>query len=399
MLEQKDLWRYVDRDFVIELTKALVSIPSHKEVSRQETEVAKFIKTVFEAHHIPSEIVEVEAGRCNVIAKLEGRASGKRLLLNGHLDTVPIYGMKEALTPVIKDGHLFGRGAVDMKGPIAAMITAMIALKRMNTPFEGSVQFAGVIDEEEKSLGTIHFLENLEVIPDGVIVGEPTNLNLCVAHRGLQWIEILIKGKTVHGGNQAEGLNAISLMGQFIPYIEAEMKKYIDESEHPIIGRGSFNIGTIKGGTQPSTVAGECLMKFDRRWLPSENLEMIMAQVEHIVKSFEQAHLGYKITYRSMDESIMVGDYSHESMDTSVDAPIVKSVSKAIQDCTGEAPMITAFPAWSDGGLFHHFKGISTVVCGPGKLATAHSDEECIEIESLLKGVEVYVQSILEFLK
>lgn len=399
MKDQKDLWRYVNQDFVIELTKALVAIPSHKDVSKQETEVAKYIKTVFEAHQIPAEIVEVEDGRCNVVATLKGRSEGKHLVLNGHLDTVPIYGMKEALIPVIKDGNLFGRGTVDMKGPIAAMIAAMIALKNMKTPFEGTVHFAGVIDEEEKSLGTIHFLENMAYTPDGVIVGEPTDLKLCVAHRGLQWIEILIKGKTVHGGNQSEGLNAISLMGQFIPYIEAEMEKYIDQSEHPIIGRGSFNIGTIEGGTQPSTVAGECLMKFDRRWLPSENLEMIMVQVEQIVKTFEQAHPGYKVTYRSMDESIMKGDYSHESMDTSVDDPVVKSVSKAIEDCTGAEPIITAFPAWSDGGLFHHFKGISTVVCGPGKLATAHSDEECIEVASLLKGVEVYVQSILTFLK
>jgi acetylornithine deacetylase/succinyl-diaminopimelate desuccinylase len=286
MVFRKDLWQYIDKSYVLDITRSLIEIPSFKGLLRQETAVAEYLNKIFLENDIHSELIEVENGRCNIIAKLQGDSNGKNLLLNGHLDTVPPYDMVNPFKTQIIGNNLYGRGAVDMKGSVAGMVSAMIAIKKMNLNFSGTITFSGVIDEEEKSLGTIYFIENDLNEYDGAIVGEPTDLKLCIAHRGLRWIEIAIIGKTVHGGSQAEGLNAISLAGEFIPFIEKRMKEYILQSEHEIIGRGSFNIGTIGGGTQPSTVAGNCIIRFDRRWLPTENLQIILNQVESVVKDF-----------------------------------------------------------------------------------------------------------------
>ncbi|MBN2794309.1 MAG: M20 family metallopeptidase [Clostridia bacterium] len=396
-MNNNPLWNHIKPSQVLDLAKSLIQIPSYPGIDAQESEVAKFLLNWLKNEGLEVELQDVENGRYNLIAKLKGEKEGKNLLLNGHLDTVPVYGMVNPLIPIEKEDRLYGRGSVDMKGPIASMLCALVAIKKMKVPFSGEIVFAGVIDEEEKSLGAIHFLENNEMLFDGAIVGEPTDLSVCVAHRGLHWIEISIIGKTVHGGHQAEGLNAISLAGQFIPFFEERMTRFVELSIHPIIGRGSFNLGTIQGGTQPSTVAGACYIKFDRRWLPGENLELILNQIQSIIAEFQVLHPEYKLSFKSMAESVMKSGYSHESMHTNLEAEIVKATLKATSLVmqTNKAPDF--FPAWSDGGLFNYFGKIPCVILGPGRLDSAHSDEEFISIQSLYDGVEVYVQSILAF--
>ena len=382
---------------VVELAKSLISIQSYSGLENQETRTACFIDKLFADSGFESNVIEVTDGRSNVIARLPGSGGGKNLLLTGHLDTVPAYDMENAFSPVIKDGKLFGRGAIDMKGPIAAMICAMKCIKKMGVPLSGDVIFAGVIDEEERSFGTVHLLKNMPKI-DAAIVGEPTSFNLCIAHRGLEWLEIHIEGRTVHGGRQSEGLNAISKAAEFLIYLDERMSGFIANSSHPLIGSGSYNIGTIKGGTQPSTVAGDCFITLDRRWLPGENHAEIMAQFEEVIESFKERAPGYKFNMKILDSSLMEPGYTHEVMETGRDEEIVKVIGGAVKAILGKEPVIARFPAWTDGGLLSTYGKLPTVVFAPGdKLESAHSSVEQIEVDNLIKAVPLYAWIIYKF--
>lgn len=220
---------------VIDFIGELVSIPSYHGIKNQETEVANKINELFEKEGIESEIIHVADGRCNVIANLKGTGNGKTLLLTGHTDTVPPYDMESPFILKNDDGKLFGRGVVDMKGPLACMIYSMIAIKRAKIELKGNIIFAGVIDEEEKSLGTIDLLEK-DIKADAAIVGEPTNFEACVAHRGLEWFELYFQVKTVHGGAQKLGVNAIVKASDFIQRAEEKLAPKIMNETHPING-------------------------------------------------------------------------------------------------------------------------------------------------------------------
>jgi acetylornithine deacetylase/succinyl-diaminopimelate desuccinylase len=383
---------------VVELTKSLIRIPSYSGLQNQETQTACFINRFFEFTGVESEVIDIIDGRSNVMARLPGDGGGRNLLLTGHLDTVPAYGMENAFSPKIKNDKLFGRGAVDMKGPVAAMMCAMKAIKSMELSLSGDVVFAGVIDEEERSAGTIHLIKNMPDV-DAVIVGEPTDFKLCKSHRGVEWLEFHIEGKTVHGGNQSEGLNAVTMAAKFIRRLEEVMPAFIEKSNHPLMGRGSWNIGTINGGTQPSTVAGDCRITLDRRWLPCESHGEIMAQLKETLDSFAKQAPGYKFHMKIMDSSQSEPGYTHDAMETGHDEEIVKITEKCIKTMRRREPEISYFPAWTDGGLIRNYGHKPTIIFAPGNLKTAHSSEEHIEIDSLKEAVLMYAWIIYQFCK
>lgn len=389
---------YITQDEIIKIIKELISIPSYPGIDSQETNVARYFHKLFESEGIPSEVVHVVDGRCNIIAKLTGSGNGNTLLLTGHTDTVPIYDMKEAITPYIKDDKLFGRGSVDMKGPLACMALSMIAIKRSGITLDGNVIFAGVIDEEHKSEGTIDLI-NKGLKADAAIVGEPSNLDICVAHRGLEWIEIVFKGETVHGGKQSKGVNAIDMAVAFMNSVNEKLPLYIEKTDHEIIGKGSFNFGKIYGGSQPSTVPGECCIQLDRRWLPGEKYEDIMDQFKNIAEDLSKNIKNFKCDIRVMNESLMRDGYVHEAMDINLDHDIIKITSDVTKGVLGRKPEKTFFPAWSDGGLLSSYAKIPTIIFAPGDIETAHSALEHININQLYPAVSIYANIICKYCK
>lgn len=388
----------VNKEEIINFISDLVKIPSYNQIKGQETEVAKYIHNTFINEGIDSKLTHVADGRCNVIAKIEGRGNGKTLLLTGHMDTVPPYDMENPFKVRREDNKLIGRGVVDMKGPLACMIYSMIAIKRADVKLNGDIIFAGVIDEEEKSLGTIDLIEK-GIKADAAIVGEPTNLDICVTHRGLEWFEFHFHGKTVHGGKQSEGINAILKSSNFIQKIEEELVPKIKEEIHPIIGSSSMNYGNIKGGTQPSTVAGECILKIDRRWVPGIKYEDIVKEYQNIINELENEDEEFKCTLKVMDESVMKEGYVHEAMEIDINHSIINIVKNKTKEIHNKTPNITYFPAWSDGGLLSSYGKIPTIVFAPGKLETAHSKNEQLEIDQILPATLIYSMIAIEFCK
>lgn len=388
----------IDEDFLIKLTADMIKIESYAGVKNQETGVALYIKKVLDKYGIPCCVKEVADGRCNLIAEIDSCKPGKTLMLNGHMDTVKADGMEGAFEPRIIDGKLYGRGASDMKGPVASMIGAMIALKETEALEEGKVVFTAVVDEEHKSIGTIDLLES-GITADGAIVGEPTELQVCTAHRGLEWFQFHFIGKAVHGGAQREGINAIQKAVSFINALESDLMPQVFSRKHPLLREATLNYGVIHGGTQLSTVAGECDLYVDRRYLPYETYDEMTAEFKALLDKLASEDPKFKCEMKVMDESVMKEGYVHEPMETDLDDPLVLTIKDSVRGVLAEEPVMSFFPAWTDGGLLRSYGNIPTVVLGPGLIECCHALNEYIPVEHLKKASLIYALTAVEFCK
>ena len=388
--------KHLKEDEIINLISDLIKIPSYPGIENQETRVAEYIHDLFIKEGIPSELIHVQDGRKNVTATLKGRGTGKILLLTGHMDTVPPYDMEDALVAKRQGDKLIGRGANDMKGPLACMIVAIVALRRAGIQLDGDLKFAGVVDEEERSLGTIDLIEK-GIKADGAVIGEPTNLDICLAHRGLEWLEFEFIGKAIHGGKQKEGINAILKASNFIQLMEMKVIPKFDKRTHPVTGTSTMNYGTISGGTQPSTVPGSCTLTIDRRWIPGEQYEEILNEYEEALKELKEKDPEFKCTMKAMDVSVMKEGYIHEAMEIDENHPLVVALIKSSETAHNRTPQKTFFPAWTDGGLLDRYGDIPTLIFAPGDLGVAHSKDEYINVKQLVPAVKIYALTACHF--
>lgn len=383
---------------IIGLLKELVDIPSYPGIPGQETKVAERIHQFFVAEGIESQIKDVVDGRSNVIARLKGSGGGRSLLLTGHTDTVPPYDMEEPCIMKIEGADLVGRGVVDMKGALACMMTAIAALKRSGVKLKGDVIFAGVIDEEQKSEGTRALLKS-GLQADAAVVGEPFEWNIGIGQKGLEWFEFHIQGKAVHGGKQEEGVNAIAKAAKLIQALEEYLVPRINSRKHPVIGSSSMNYGMIKGGFQPSTVAGDCLIQFDRRWIPGEKYEDILNEYKDILEMLGRDDPDFQAELKIMDVSLMEEGYIHEAMEIDLDHPFVKLAERTIFDVVGVKAGKNPFPAWTDAGLLSSYGHIPTIILGPGSPGSAHTAHEFLERSYLVPFASVYASIAVNFCK
>jgi len=374
----------------------LVSIPSHPEAPGAEGPLAEFIARFFQAQGIEVEISEAAPGRPNLTARVRGTGGGRTLLLCGHLDTVPPYGMRDPFSPRVRDGYLYGRGSTDMKAGLAAMMAALAAVRRAGISLARDLAFGGVADEELGSLGA-GALARSGFKADGAIIGEPTELRVCLGHRGLEWLEAEFLGRTVHGGDQDRGINAIVHAARFIGRIESELAPALKLRRHPLLGPSTVNIGKIEGGTQPSTVAGECRVLIDRRYLPSERYEEVLSEFRVMLEESAKGTPGLRTSLKVMDASVMAGGLVHAPSLLAEDHPLALACREAFPGPDGKPAPFIAFPAWTDAGVLSEYAKIPTVICGPGKLESAHSDGECVELAQVRACALAYARTALEF--
>lgn len=385
----------VSQEELSNLISDLVKIPSTPDSENYEKDVAEFIYEFFQNEGIESKLQKVKDERPNVVAKIKGTGEGKSLMLTGHMDTVPAYDMDiEPFSGEIRDGKIFGRGSVDMKGPLACMILALVAIKRADIKLKGDLIFVGVIEEEYKSFGTEYLVKNGPKA-DAAIVGEPTKLDIAAGHRGLEWLEITIEGKTAHGGTASEGINAISKAAKFISKVEEELLPQFAERTHDLIGPPTLNFGVIKGGTQPSSVAGECKIQIDRRWTPLETLDQVFADLNGIIKELQKEDKDFKASVKRIPSNMATMD--HKPMEISLDHPLVKKLQKATETIRKKKADIISFPGWTDASLISNFANIDTVVFGPGDISCAHSEVEYIDYKEAYQGFLIYSLIALDF--
>src|SRR3954452_19460111 len=288
----------------VALTAELVSIQSHREREGHETPCALHIKALLEREGIETSLQEVRDGRVNVVGTLRGKSKGPILMYNGHIDTVPPGAMPDPFTPKIADGRLFGRGAVDMKGGVAGQICAMIALKRAGLALDGDLVLTGVVAEEDStSLGSLHIIEH-GPRPDMVVVSEPTGMDTVTAHKGFDYYRIDLRGRANHSSRPDKGVSAVYQGARIVTAIEQSFIARSCAATHPLLGHASFNVAAMLGyanneaiavmrrgpGDKPpgAVVPDICTIYMDRRRIPGETLEGVLADFEAFLA--EQRH-------------------------------------------------------------------------------------------------------------
>jgi acetylornithine deacetylase/succinyl-diaminopimelate desuccinylase len=390
--------RVLPRLGLVELLSELVQAPSHPGVPRQEEQAVHALARYFERHQIAHELTEVREGRPNLMANVRSEVAGKRLLLCGHTDTVApnaITAMKPFAAEVRED-RMYGRGTADMKGGLAAMAATLVALKEAQLLARGEVALAAVIDEEMESLGAEALIRS-GFKAEGAIIGEPTNNRVASGHKGLEWLEVEFLGKASHGATPEHGCNAVSAAARFIRAVEKDLVPRFYRRRHPIIGAPSINFGTIHGGDQPSTVAAACVVQLDRRWVPSESVDLVFAELEDLLNHLRRAMPGLRTQVRRVPGGMAT--MVHGPLETASDHPLVRAAQSAWQDFYQKPGELAAFPAWTDAALFSREAKVPSIVLGPGELGLAHSAEESIALAEVEDAVRLYALMAANFLE
>jgi len=385
--------RQIKRAEVEKLVRNLVKIPSHCDVATQEKEVAEYLNGFLQDEGIDSKLRAVEKNRPNVIAMIKGSGDGKRLLLSGHTDTVPPYKMDiDPFAPKTKDGRLFGRGALDMKGGLGAMAMTLVAVKRARIKLEGDLIFAAVVGEERKSEGTEDLVLRGPKADMGII-GEPTDMEIQPSHRGLEWLDVHFYGKAAHGGQADKGVNAISMAARFVNAVETDLLPKLRARKAKYTLPPTMNLGVITGGQQPSSVADHCVIKIDRRWVPEEKLQQVFTEIYDLFDKLKKEDPSFKADLKRDPSNMMT--MTHVPNVVSTSHPIVKSLQQSVKTVTQRPAKITSFWGWTDAALLTHFAKTPTVVFGPGG-AGAHARVEYVLVDDLVKCAQIYSSVALD---
>ncbi len=379
---------------VAELAAELVRRPSHPGLPRQEEAVALALAHFLRERGLGVELDEVASGRPNLLSRVRGARPGRHLLLCGHTDTVPLNGSDPGVgfSGEVAGGRLEGRGAVDMKGALAAMAVALAVLAR-ELP-AGSVTLAAVIDEEMESLGAERLVAS-GFSADGAVVGEPTGNRVALGHKGLEWLSVRFEGRAAHGGRPEEGINALSAAARFITLVEERMAPRLAARRHPLLGPPTLNFGTLHGGDQPSTVAATAVLTLDRRLVPGESFESVTTELLELLAEVERSLPGLSTRLRRVPGGMATLD--HGPLETAPDHPLARAAARARERVCGEAGEFTTFPAWTDGALLANFGGIPSVILGPGDLSLAHSPREAVAVAELTEAARLYAALALDF--
>jgi acetylornithine deacetylase len=306
-------------------------------------------------------------------------------MLNAHYDTVGVDGMREPFSAAIRDGKLYGRGAYDMKGSLAACMTAAKALAVSGALAAGSVVVAAVADEEYGSLGTAAVIPEYKT--DGAIVTEPTALNVCLAHKGYLWIEVETHGRAAHGSRFQEGIDANMRMGRFLAALEKLERELRGRTGHALVGPPSLHAAMISGGTGLSTYAASCRLQIERRTVPGETEAQAVEEIQEIADQLKAADPAFDATVRCF--------FVRDPFEVLPCERIVKVVDRAAEEVLGRKAAHFGDTPWMDAALLRA-AGTETVVIGP-KGAGAHAAEEWVDIESVAQLAEILVRAAADY--
>jgi acetylornithine deacetylase len=317
--------------------------------------------------------------RPNVIGVLRGSGGGRSLMLNGHLDTVGVAGMSDPHRPRIEDGRLYGRGAMDMKSGVAAMLHA--AARAAEERPRGDVIVTAVADEEHSSVGTEAVLR--EWTADAAIVTEPTAMALTLWHRGFVWIDVETAGVAAHGSRPDEGVDAIAKMGPVLVGIDDLGRELAARPAHPMLGTGSVHASLIEGGQELSSYPAACRLQLERRTIPGEDAATALAEIEAIIARAAVSDARATVTFE------------RKPLDEDRDADIVVALADAVREATGREASYASSAAWMDAALIAE-AGIPVVVIGAHGEGL-HGEVEWVDLASVQQCSDAVLGAIRRF--
>lgn len=381
----------IDKEFLLTMASALVRINTENPPGR-ELEAASFLAERMADLGIKSTIDRLDSVRANAICILEGSREGPTLLFNSHLDTVPVGDRDkwqiEPLGGLIRNNRLYGRGSADAKGSVAAMAATLKALLEVREEICGKIVFAAVADEEVSGIGTKALLSKYGKF-DFAVVGEPTGLKVCTAHKGRLEIKVRVKGKPAHASMPQEGVNAILAATSYCNEIE-QMADFLSKiNGHPLVGKPTVTVTMISGGIKSNVIPDECVIVIDRRLIPGEDPEVIKASFEEVASKVMSERHGAEF-------SVSIAQY-HKATEVSVGEPIAQAALRAVSKVLNIKSEPFGLPAYTDLGWIVA-AGTPGVVLGPGELSQAHSYNESVSIDELEAATKIYCEIALELL-
>lgn len=344
-----------------------------------ESNIARFVASWLTDAGLEVEIVEPVSGRPSVVGILRGSGGGRSLMLNAHMDTVGAGGMARPFEPVVTDGRIHGRGAYDMKGSLAAIMVAAREAKQL--ALRGDVIVTAVADEEVASLGTSAVLDRLHA--DAAIVTEPTELRLCLAHKGFVWLEVETRGVAAHGSRPDDGVDAIGRMGRILTGLVNLDRRLRLGAGHRLLGRGSIHGSLIEGGQEWSTYPARCVVKVERRTIPGEDGARALKEMEALIEIAREDAPNLEASSRVVLE--------RAPSELNADHPMALAVAQAARESLGRDPEHAGAAYWMDMALTNG-AGIPTVAFGPAGEG-AHADAEWVDVASLETCVNVYMRT------
>jgi acetylornithine deacetylase len=371
----------------VELARLLVSIPSVNPSlvpgGSGEARMAAVTAELLEGWGFATSVHEVIPGRPNVVARLDGE--GPTLLLNGHLDTVGVDGMTvDPFGAALEGGRLVGRGSCDMKGGVAALMAAGRRLAAEGP--RPNLVVALTVDEEHASVGMADLVSadgraryGLDGAADMAIVCEPTSLAVMPAHKGFVWLEADFRGRAAHGSRPEVGIDAIRHAGLYLAALDGYATELCARGEHPLLGHGSFHAGTIGGGTAESVYPERCTLMLERRTLPGEDPEEVVAEFRSVLEDLCSREPSVDATLRMTLE--------RPGTEVSLDSRLVRGLREAGAARGMPAP-VEGMTAWVDAAFLNE-AGIPAVCYGPGSIEQAHTDDEWIDVGQIRSCADV----------
>jgi len=372
----------IDRDYLFSTLADLIRIdsvnPTLAAGGAGEAEIGNYFAAALTRLGLDVRKLEPEPGRVSVVGTLKGAGGGKSLMLNAHYDTVGVEGMDDPFSAAVRDGKMFGRGSYDMKGSLAAQITALKAIA--GKELRGDVVIAAVADEEYGSLGTMDLIKHVKT--DAAIVTEPTAVQICLAHKGYLWIEVETKGRAAHGSRFEQGIDANMRMGRFLAELDHLEQALRARPPHPLVGPPSLHAAMIHGGDGLSTYAASCKLQIERRTVPGETEKQVVGELQSIVDKL------------SLDATVRAY-FVRDPFEVPRDANIVRALDRASQKILGRAPNYMGDTPWMDAALLQA-AGIETVVMGPGG-GGAHAAVEWVDLESVAQMAAILAETAVAY--
>lgn len=375
----------------VSLTQALVATPSVNPSldpdGAGEGEVARVTCEWLAAWGYEPDLIEVAPGRFNVVGTKGGtRGKGKTLLLNGHLDTVGVAGMTTPFEAHNDGTRIWGRGAADMKSGNACILATAAALR--DASFPGRLVVAFTADEEHASLGMEALARTDASNADFAVVCEPTSLNVMPAHKGFAWFNLEVTGRAAHGSRPDIGIDAIAEMGYFLRALEAEGTRLRSETRHPLLGPASIHAGVIEGGTAASVYPERCRLSVERRTLPGETAEDVLAEMTTLLKRLQSSRKSLDLTCKA--------DLFRAGTEVPADHPGIRHLVAACRDA-GVGGDIEGMSAWVDACYLNQ-RGVPAVCFGPGSIAQAHTTDEWVAVSEVEAAARILTAFTRDFI-
>lgn len=372
----------IDRDLVVELTRALIRFQSVNPPGNEQG-AAEYLGKRMREFGLEVELQQLEPDRAQVIGRIKGSGTG-HLVYTGHLDVVPPGSQEWSHDPFaadLVDGTIYGRGSVDMKGGVAAIVAAAAALQVAGFKPAADYIIAATAGEEAGMFGAAAMVERRSLEGSRyLVVAEPTGLDLYIGEKGVLWVELRALGRTAHGSMPWLGVNAIGFVARLIPWLEEYPFPFHESS---LLGKPSLSVNVIEGGDKVNVVPDLCRVELDLRTVPGQDHQALLRRLRTVAGDIaSHFNENLHVELRVLNDK--------PAIETDPGDPLIDAVFHTIHSVCGRKPEIAGVSYGTDAAYLAPGFGIPMVICGPGSTGLLHQTDEHVEVDELVQAAEIY---------